>query len=90
MTPNNADAILTFDRLSDDQRAVAWVVVRCLATALWVAVTASTVVWILIAAQSGTIGTWSLPLLIGILSLALALEVKSRDLEKSPPQEADS
>ena len=76
------DAMLTFDQLSDGQRAVAWAVIRCLATALWVAVTATTLVWILVAGRTGTIGTWSLPPLIGVFCLALALEVKSRDLEK--------
>jgi hypothetical protein len=74
--------ILTFDRLTSGQRAVAWAVVRSLATALWAGVTAMGFVWILVAANRTTVALWSLPMVVGAIGVALVMEVKSRDLEK--------
>jgi len=71
------DDSLTFDRLTSEQRAVAWAVVRSVATALWVGVTAMGFVWILVAASRTTVALWSLPALIGAIGLALVMEVKS-------------
>jgi hypothetical protein len=76
--------ILTFDRLTSEQRAVAWAVVRSVATALWVGVTVMGFVWIVVAANRSTVALWSLPILAGAVALALVMELKSRDLEKLP------
>lgn len=84
------DDILTFDRLTSEQRAVAWAVVRSIATALWVAVTVMAFVWILVAANRTTVALWLLPTLIGAVGLALVMEIKSRDLEKMPEDRVPS
>ncbi len=78
----NQDDILTYDRLTSEQRAVAWAVVRSVATAVWVGLTLMGAVWAFVAADEGGIAPWSLPPLIGAIGLALAMETKSRDLEK--------
>jgi hypothetical protein len=74
--------ILTFDRLTSEQRAVAWAVVRSVATALWAGVTVMGFAWVVVAASRTTVALWSLPTLVGAVGLALVLEVKCRDLEK--------
>jgi hypothetical protein len=76
------DDIMTFDRLTNEQRAVAWAVVRSTATALWVGVTVMGFVWVLVAAGRTTAPLWSLPPLAGAVGLAVVMEVKSRDLER--------
>lgn len=78
----NQDDILTFDRLSSEQRAVAWAVVRSTATALWSGVLVMAFVWVLVAASRTTVALWSLPPLAGAVVLAVVMEVKSRDLER--------
>lgn len=76
------DAIRTFDQLSDDQRSIAWAVVRSVATALWVGLVLMGLAWILGAANEGQVTFGSLAPLAGVAGLTVAMEVKSRDLEK--------
>ncbi|MGH3331713.1 MAG: hypothetical protein ACRDPJ_10485 [Nocardioidaceae bacterium] len=76
------DAIRTFDELSDDQRSIAWAVVRSIATALWVGLVLMGLAWILGAANEGQVTFGSLAPLAGVAGLTVTMEVKSRDLEK--------
>ena len=84
------DGFLTYDRLSIEHRAVAWAVVRSLATALWVGLTLMCFVWVFAAANPGGVSLWSLPPLAGAIGLAVAMEVKSRDLERPVERPASS
>lgn len=72
----------TYQRLSRAERAIAWAVVRSIATALWVSVAIMGALWVLIAAIKGRVDLWWLLPLVGAAGLAGAMEVKSRGLQK--------
>lgn len=76
--------LITFARLTDGQRVVAWAVVRCLTTALWVGVTVLVVGWLVVVGLTDAVAVWSVPPLLATVGLAAALEIKSRDLERPP------
>lgn len=78
-----ADDLLTFKQLSEEQRGIAWAVVRSLATSLWVGVVAMSTAWVFLAAYDDAgFSLWSLVPLVGVAGLAVGMEVKSRDLDK--------
>lgn len=76
--------VVAFARLTDGQRVVAWAVVRCLATALWVGVTVLVISWLVVVGVTDAVVVWTVPPLLATVALAVALEIKSRDLEKPP------
>jgi hypothetical protein len=76
--------VMDFPDLTAEQRAVAWAVVRSIATALWVAATVTVVISAIVFGREGEVSAPFLVSLAGLLSLAVAMEVKSRDLEKTP------
>jgi len=76
--------VVTFARLSDEQRGIAWAVVRSIATSLWVALAAMATVWLaLVASDEGhPLPLWSLVPIAGLAGMTAGMEAKSRDLEK--------
>jgi len=77
------DDVLTYQRLTDEQRGIAWAVVRSIATALWVAAVPMVLVWAVIAAKyQQRVSLWWLIPLVGTVGMAWSMELKSRDLEK--------
>lgn len=78
----NQDDLLTYERLTPEQRATAWAVVRSIATALWVCLTVMVLVAFYLAAEHPDVAWTAVVPLAGALALVLAMEVKSRDLEK--------
>jgi hypothetical protein len=79
---SESDQAPTWDRLDDGQRAVAWAVIRSVATACWIGLTVGVVSWVLLMSQEVWFPRWLLFPTAGFLGLTLTLEVKSRDLEK--------
>lgn len=80
------DDALHFERLSNEQRGIAWAVVRSITTSVWVTLLAMSAAWVVIAASDNQrVSLWSLLPHVGVAGLAVAMEIKSRDLEKSVP-----
>jgi len=77
------ERLMDFEDLTAEQRAVAWAVVRSIATALWVAATVTVVTSVMVFGRQGEVSAPFLVPLAGLLALAVAMEVKSRDLEKT-------
>lgn len=81
----NDENLLTYDRLTAEQRATAWAVVRGIATALWVGLTAVVVAAFYLVVNRPDLAPVSVLPLAGTLGLALAMEIQSRSLEKVEP-----